>query len=118
MFHESEAATVSYAEVFSNANRTRVEALTLLVKALTDFDPKTASREDFTALFQLAVQSLEMNEQELADLLDTTRSTINRWENGRNVPTRSVRKPIFSALTKEAYKKLKRHESPTLEVAA
>lgn len=57
--------------------------------------------DDFAAIFQLTVQSLEMNEQELADLLDTTRTTINRWKNGRNVPTRSVRRAIFSAIAEE-----------------
>lgn len=120
MISESETAKVTFpqAEVFSQANKSRVEELTLLLEALTAFDPKTALREEFTALFQLAIRSLEMNEEELADLLDTTRSTINRWENGRNVPTRSVRKPVFSALAKEAHKKLKRHASPALEVAA
>lgn len=120
MFSEpgTASAAVPYTEFLSQANTNRGEELTILVKTLTAFDAKTASREEFTLLFQLAVQSLEMNEEELADLLDTTRSTINRWENGRNVPTRSVRKPVFSALGKEAHKKLKRHKSLALGVAA
>jgi len=120
MFGESEIATaeVPRAEVFSQADTSRVQALNLLVHELTTFDPSKASREEFTTLFRLAVRSLEMTEEELANLLDTTRSTINRWENGRNVPTRSVRKPVFSAFTKEVKKKLKRHEPRALEVAA
>ena len=61
---------------------------------------KTISRDDFTSRFQLAIGSLDMNTQELADLLDTTSSTINRWKTGQNVPTRSLRTLILNGLAK------------------
>ena len=56
------------------------------------------SRDEFTAFFQLSIRSL--NDEELAVLLDTTQSTVNRWKTGRNVPTRSVRELVFNILSK------------------
>ena len=59
---------------------------------------ENVSRENFTELFQQTVEKLEISDKNLADLLDTTESTISRWKAGRNIPTRSVRKAIFSTL--------------------
>lgn len=106
------------AKAFTEANETRVNELTLLSETLSDFESKSALREEFTALFQQAVKSLELDEDTLADLLDTTRSTINRWRNGRNVPTRSLRKPIFNAIAKETRNRLKQHKISDRRVAA
>ncbi len=89
-------------ELFVKADEMRVNELNLLIESLAAFDSKTGTREDFTSLFQQAVRSLELNEDYLADLLETTRTTINRWENGKNVPSRSLRKPVFNAIAKDA----------------
>ena len=55
---------------------------------------KDVSREEFTALFQ----KLDTDDEVLADLLETSRTTINRWKTGKNVPTRSVRNAVVETL--------------------
>lgn len=111
-------AVSTYAAVFPQAECSRVEELELLINALTAFDPKEAPREEFTTLFKMAVQSLELSEETVAQLLSTTRTTVNRWTRGCNVPSRSLRKPVFNALVKEANRKLKQRHNLMGSVAA
>ncbi len=39
-----------------------------------------------------------MTHQEIADALLVSRSTINRWATGKNLPHRAMRKPILEWL--------------------
>lgn len=112
-----DVASNSYATAFPRAKLGRVEELRLLVDALAAFDSKSAPAEAFTTLFQMAAESLEIAEGDLARLLDTTRTTVNRWIRGVNVPSRSMRKPVFDILLKEARKKLKQRDATALLVA-
>ena len=55
------------------------------------------SREEFTELFQ----SLELDNEYLANLLETTQDIIVRWKAGHNVPTRSRRRNVVDTLKKQ-----------------
>ena len=103
---------------FEEADISRKNELSTLIGTLSSFDVKLNDREQFTELFQMSVRSLELSEEHLANLLDTTRTTINRWVSGRNAPSRSARNSIFFALLKEAKRKLKRRDVAQAKVTA
>lgn len=113
-----QSSSGSYKRSFANASSARLRELKSLSDALEAFDPKSSNQRDFTELFQMAVQSLELSEDKLADLLETTRTTVNRWINGKNAPSRLARKSVLTILLKEVRKKLKRRASITKKVAA
>lgn len=52
------------------------------------------TREEFTEIFQ----SLDLDNEYLANLLETTQTTIVRWKTGQNVPARSVRRAVVETL--------------------
>lgn len=103
---------------FARASSGRRDELELLIEALTGFDPKSSNQEEFTQLFQKAVRSLELADEQLADLLETTRTTISRWINGKNAPSRLARKSVFTILLREARRKLKRRTVLATKAAA
>lgn len=63
------------------------------------------------AIFQRVIQGcrgrLELSEPDLADKLNVSRPTINRWSHGKNLPHRAVRRAIFDWVSEEIKRRLR-----------
>jgi DNA-binding transcriptional regulator YiaG len=83
------------------------------VKDLLDFAStgEPTSDEHFRTVLEAAQGTLEMSDQDMADALRVSRPTINRWKNGRNLPHRAFRGPLFDWMTRQLAEKLKRLDS-------
>jgi ribosome-binding protein aMBF1 (putative translation factor) len=113
----SGTSTDEYISSFAELDTRRFKELEVLIAALANFSPEEVSADKFTVLFQNAVSSLEISEDNLAKLLHTNRSTINRWTRGKNAPTRLVRKAVVDTLKVQAEEKIKYHKPAMREVA-
>ena len=60
----------------------------------------------FRELVNMTQGVLELNERQFADILMVSRPTINRWSNGKNLPHRTVRKAVFTWISKTAADRL------------
>ncbi len=78
---------------------------------LTDIQAATA-KDRFTLLFQRGVFLLELDDDEAAEIFDTSRPNANRWRRGKVVPPAA--KLVLKILTEQVQlkvKKLKRLEA-------
>ena len=55
---------------------------------------------DFSSTVKLARKELDMSQEELAQALNVSYVTINRWENGKSEPNRMA-KSVFFAFCEE-----------------
>ena len=91
--------------VIRNAISSRIELMTDLLERLQIYRANSP-REDFSKLINYSASVLELEERELSELLKASKPTINRWIRGESVPSKSLREPIFRALSKIANRKL------------
>lgn len=71
---------------------------------------KTADVMDdgqFRHLINACQAVLEMSDQEIGGKLMVSRPTVNRWVNGKNLPHRAMRKPIFASIANMASQRLR-----------
>jgi hypothetical protein len=65
---------------------------------LTNYDYE--SREGFSEIIESAIY-LIADEGDLADMLSTSRTTVNRWKNNKVAPAKIGRKAIVKELKKK-----------------
>ena len=56
---------------------------------------------DFSAAVKQARQDMGMSQEELAQALNVSFVTINRWENGKSEPNRMAKSVFFSYCAKK-----------------
>ena len=66
---------------------------------------------EFQRILREAQALLEMSDQEIADALSVSRSTVNRWVNGKNLPYNAMRKPILTWIEEQLSVKIKRNKA-------
>ncbi len=71
----------------------RIDSLRQLRGRIEACDP--ASNASFRDLFSEAQTLLELTDAQLADELLVSRTTVNRWKRGTNLPMIALRKPIL-----------------------
>ncbi len=49
---------------------------------------------DYTNIVLIIRARLNMTQQELAEILKVSFATVNRWENGKNVPTMKIKRVL------------------------
>ena len=55
---------------------------------------------DYSRILKQIREKLFLTQQELADMLDVSFATINRWENDKNVPSMKGKKKIVELANK------------------
>ena len=55
---------------------------------------------DYSRILKQIREKLFLTQQELADMLDVSFATINRWENDKNVPSMKGKKKIVELAKK------------------
>ena|SRR5437867_4955208 len=74
--------------------------------------------QGFRDLLKSCQRVLEILDQDLADAFLVSRPTVNRWINGKNLPHRAMRKPIFDWIADQAGRRiraLQEYESQALQ---
>jgi hypothetical protein len=91
------------------AERTRAESLRELLDVLAKAERDDVGRDNFSSVFALAVQILELDQESAARAFKTSRPTISRWMSGQSAPHRVGRPSVFRELSKIAKDRLRQH---------
>jgi DNA-binding XRE family transcriptional regulator len=83
----------------------RIEALSELRSVIETLDLR--NDDEFRKVFQEARMLLEMTDRDLADALSTSRPSVNRWANGKNLPHFALRKSIIRWIGEQLAAKVK-----------
>lgn len=93
--------------------------MTNINKILEHIDIAQRSLTDdnmFRACVTETLRFLLVDDIDFANELAVSRSTVNRWKNGRAVPHPAMRKPVYAALKRRALARLRekrRSEEPS-----
>ncbi len=100
--------------------QTEDESRKIALKRLRD-ECKGADLTDdvkFRLLMNACQHVLEMDDREIGAKLMVSRPTVNRWINGKNLPHRVMRKPIFDSIASMASQRLRIAERSAESVQA
>lgn len=59
--------------------------------------------EVFRIVVSETLGALPIEDMSIANELAVSRSTVNRWKNGKSVPHPAMRKPVYAALRRRVY---------------
>lgn len=95
-----------FIELFESVRAQTIEAIGELVTTLEGAS-ESGSDLNFAGLVKASQQLLQLDDTELARVLNVARPTVGRWTRGVSAPHPLARKAVFDALVRTARAKLK-----------
>jgi len=73
--------------------------------------PTAYDRELFTSAFNFGIEQLDLEEDDAARMMMTSRGTIRRWTSGDSAPHRVGRASVFSEFLKETNRRIEQESA-------